>query len=155
MGRASTSLLQRRLRVGYGRAASILDALEEAGVNGPSNGSKPREVMVSREQFERLNNLGSSGLPLHDRKSTPDPGSYLGEDEGDDGTLVLDSEIEEETPVVEVEEVDHRAELVETEEELVAEVKTDEETKKPVETKTPPPLRAFSDDEDEGMFFSK
>jgi len=155
MGRASTSLLQRRLRVGYGRAASILDALEEAGVIGPSNGSKPREVMVSREQFERLNNLGSSGLPLHDRKSTPDPGSYLGEDEGDDGTLVLDSEIEEETPVVEVEEVDHRAELVETEEELVAEVKTDEETKKPVETKTPPPLRAFSDDEDEGMFFSK
>ena len=155
MGRASTSLLQRRLRVGYGRAASILDALEEAGVIGPSNGSKPREVMVSREQFASLNNLGPSGMPLHDRKSASTPDSYLGEDEGDDGTLVLDSEIEEETPVVEVEEVNRIDELVETEEEPVAEAKTDEETEKQVGTKTPPPLRAFSDDEDEGMFFSK
>jgi S-DNA-T family DNA segregation ATPase FtsK/SpoIIIE len=75
MGRASTSLLQRRLRVGYGRAASILDALEEAGVIGPSNGSKPREVMVSKEQFESMNNMGPSGMPIHDRKSTPVPDS--------------------------------------------------------------------------------
>jgi len=161
MGRASTSLLQRRLRVGYGRAASILDALEEAGVIGPSNGSKPREVMVSKEQFESMNNMGPSGMPIHDRKSTPVPDSYLGEDEGDDegddGTLVLDSaiETEEEAPVVEVEESAHIDELVEAEEEPVAETKNEEELEKPAETKTPPPLRAFSDDEDEGMFFSK
>ncbi|HLD18243.1 MAG TPA: DNA translocase FtsK 4TM domain-containing protein [Patescibacteria group bacterium] len=46
-GRASTSLLQRRLKVGYGRAARLLDILEEHGVVGPPDGSKPREILVS------------------------------------------------------------------------------------------------------------
>lgn len=45
-GRASTSLLQRRLKIGYGRAARILDVLEENGVIGPPDGSKPREILV-------------------------------------------------------------------------------------------------------------
>ncbi len=43
-GIASASLLQRRLRVGYARAASLLDMLEEEGIVGPAIGSKPREV---------------------------------------------------------------------------------------------------------------
>ena len=46
-GKASTSLLCRRLSVGYGRAAKIIDQMEEAGIVGPPNGSKPREVLVS------------------------------------------------------------------------------------------------------------
>ncbi len=46
-GRASTSLLQRRLKVGYGRAARIMDLLEEKGVIGPGEGAKPREVLVT------------------------------------------------------------------------------------------------------------
>jgi S-DNA-T family DNA segregation ATPase FtsK/SpoIIIE len=148
MGRASTSLLQRRLRVGYGRAASILDALEEAGIIGPSNGSKPREVMISKEQFENMNNLGPSGMPLHDRNSTQAPDSYLSEDEGDDGTLAFESEDE-------VEEAEEKSEEeVETKEE--AEVEPIPEEEKPSEVKTSQTtLRAFSDDEDEGMFFSK
>ncbi len=45
-GKASTSLLQRRLRLGYTRAARILDILESRGVIGPSNGAKPREILV-------------------------------------------------------------------------------------------------------------
>lgn len=45
-GRASTSLLQRRLKIGYGRAARILDILEENGVIGPPDGSRPREILV-------------------------------------------------------------------------------------------------------------
>lgn len=45
-GRASTSLLQRRLKIGYGRAARILDILEDTGVIGPPDGSKPREILV-------------------------------------------------------------------------------------------------------------
>jgi S-DNA-T family DNA segregation ATPase FtsK/SpoIIIE len=45
-GKASTSLLQRRLKIGYGRAARILDILEENGVIGPPDGPKPREVLV-------------------------------------------------------------------------------------------------------------
>ena len=42
--RASTSLLQRRFKVGYNRAANLIDALEQNGIIGPANGSKPRDV---------------------------------------------------------------------------------------------------------------
>jgi len=48
-GQASTSLLQRRLRLGYGRAARMLDLMEQEGVVGPPQGSRPREVLVGRE----------------------------------------------------------------------------------------------------------
>ena len=48
-GKASASFLQRRLRVGYARAARILDELEEAGIIGPSQGAKPRELLVTKE----------------------------------------------------------------------------------------------------------
>ena len=50
----STSLLQRKLRIGYGRAARIIDQLYEAGVIGPPDGSKPREVLVGMEDLDRL-----------------------------------------------------------------------------------------------------
>jgi S-DNA-T family DNA segregation ATPase FtsK/SpoIIIE len=50
----STSLLQRRLRVGYGRAARIIDQLHLAGVLGPADGSKPREVLVDFVQFDQM-----------------------------------------------------------------------------------------------------
>ena len=43
--KASTSYLQRKLRVGYSRAASLMDMLEERGVIGPADGSKPREII--------------------------------------------------------------------------------------------------------------
>jgi S-DNA-T family DNA segregation ATPase FtsK/SpoIIIE len=45
MGKASTSTLQRRLRLGYGRAARILDAMQKDGIIGPPDGSRPREVL--------------------------------------------------------------------------------------------------------------
>lgn len=45
-GKASASLLQRRLRVGYARAARLLDMLEDQGVIGPGDGAKPREVLI-------------------------------------------------------------------------------------------------------------
>ena len=50
----STSLLQRRLKIGYGRAARIIDQLHSAGVLGPPEGSKPREVMVTHEQLDSM-----------------------------------------------------------------------------------------------------
>jgi S-DNA-T family DNA segregation ATPase FtsK/SpoIIIE len=46
-GKASTSLLQRRLRIGYGRAARIMEEMEEQGIIGPADGSRPREVLIS------------------------------------------------------------------------------------------------------------
>ena len=51
-GKASASLLQRRFRLGYNRAARAIDLLEERGIIGPSNGSKPREVLVKLEKKE-------------------------------------------------------------------------------------------------------
>jgi len=50
----STSLLQRRLKVGYGRAARIIDQLHSAGVLGPPDGSKPRDVLVGLEDLDRI-----------------------------------------------------------------------------------------------------
>ena len=50
-GQASTSSLQRRLKLGYARAARIMDELEEKGIIGPYEGAKPRRVLMSKEQF--------------------------------------------------------------------------------------------------------
>ncbi len=50
----STSLLQRRLKVGYGRAARIIDQLHDAGVLGPPDGSKPRDVLVGLDDLDRI-----------------------------------------------------------------------------------------------------
>jgi DNA segregation ATPase FtsK/SpoIIIE, S-DNA-T family len=55
MGRASTSVLQRRLSIGYGRAAKILDSMERQGFIGPAEGSKPRKVLQAAHEFrERI-----------------------------------------------------------------------------------------------------
>ncbi len=56
-GKASTSLLQRTLRIGYGRAASIIDMMHREGIVGPEDGSKPRQVLVKPDFLERLEQL--------------------------------------------------------------------------------------------------
>jgi S-DNA-T family DNA segregation ATPase FtsK/SpoIIIE len=53
-GAGSTSLLQRRLKIGYGRAARVIDQLHEVGVLGPPDGSRPREVLVSLAQLDSV-----------------------------------------------------------------------------------------------------
>jgi S-DNA-T family DNA segregation ATPase FtsK/SpoIIIE len=54
MGRASTSTLQRRLRIGYGRAARLIDLMEKDGIVGPADGAKPREVLKSRDWMKEF-----------------------------------------------------------------------------------------------------
>ncbi len=54
MGQASTSLLQRKLKLGYARAARIMDMMEEKGIIGPYEGSKPRAVLISRERWVEM-----------------------------------------------------------------------------------------------------
>ena len=53
-GKASTSLLQRRLRIGYGRAAHLIDMMERDGLVGPADGSKPREILKSPSYFAEV-----------------------------------------------------------------------------------------------------
>ena len=58
-GQCSITLLQRRLRLGYARAARIVDSMEQEGIVGPADGSKPREVMAGPEILETLEASGS------------------------------------------------------------------------------------------------
>ena len=59
-GQASTSLLQRRLKLGYSRAARIVDQMEERGIVGPFEGSKPRALLITKEQWQELKMKGQN-----------------------------------------------------------------------------------------------
>ena len=53
-GLASTSLLQRRLKVGYARAARLVDEMEQRGIVGPFEGSKPRQVLLTKDRYYEM-----------------------------------------------------------------------------------------------------
>ena len=84
-GKASASLLQRRMSIGYSRAARLIDLLEENGIVGPANGAKPREILVTKEQLEAVSHTAISGVSVHRRDEAKAPKSFLGVDDEDIG----------------------------------------------------------------------
>ena len=60
LGQASASMLQRRLKLGYSRAARLVDQMEERGIVGPFEGSKPRQLLITREQWQEMQMGGAA-----------------------------------------------------------------------------------------------
>ncbi len=77
-GQASTSFIQRKLKVGYARAARIIDELEERGIVGPFEGGKPRQILITKNQWLEMNAMSSDGpdvssrIPLDDEPTEED-----------------------------------------------------------------------------------
>ena len=68
-GQASVSMLQRRLKLGYARAARIMDEMEERGIVGHFEGSKPRQLLITKEQWQAM----QSGEQLSIPEEEPNP----------------------------------------------------------------------------------
>ena len=74
-------MLQRRLKLGYSRAARIVDQMEQMGIVGPFEGSKPRSVLITKDQWRQMQYM-SGKAPVD--KPYPDPSSYEPIDDNED-----------------------------------------------------------------------
>ncbi len=129
-GMASTSLLQRKLKLGYARAARIMDQLEEKGIIGPHQGAKPREVLISRAEWMQMQTTGVASAP---QMAQPQQLSFEDTANPSDSFDDFDDDFEVEEPVVSEENFtefvpfEEETEEPEVVEEIVEEVEEDEE----------------------------
>ncbi|OFX17278.1 MAG: hypothetical protein A2Z18_06485 [Armatimonadetes bacterium RBG_16_58_9] len=72
-GYCSTSMLQRKFKIGYTRAARIVDSMERQGIVGPLDGAKPRQVMIDKSDLQSLLG-GRISLPFGEEEPTDDDG---------------------------------------------------------------------------------
>lgn len=79
-GQASTTMLQKKLKLGYARASRVMDQLEENGIVGPADGAKPRQVLISKQQWYEKQALAGNASSREKQLSFSDIGGQAEED---------------------------------------------------------------------------
>jgi len=152
-GRASATYLQRILKIGYPRAASLLDQLEELNIIGPVNGAKPREVYISPEEYEAHKQMATSSQPLHNPATSQQPSQFIRLDDiwSEDLEESEDKEKDEDNnPSIASNDNDDQDGMPLNKEEILSDIYNDSD-----EDNNPPHRTKFDDDEDQEKYFSQ
>jgi len=155
-GRASATYLQRILKIGYPRAASLLDQLEELNIIGPINGAKPREIYISPEEYEAHKQMATSSQPLHNPATSQQPSQFIRLDdiwseESEELEDKADKEKDDDNnPSIASNDNDDQDGMPLNKEEILSDIYNDSD-----EDNNPPHRTKFDDDEDQEKYFSQ